>query len=159
MKWFSLYYIAVKFSFVVSVDNSCTQKQTLAFGRKAIFTVSTLLLFIVSPVWLCDTMDCSMPGFLVLHYLLECAQIHVLWVMQSNHLISFAPFSSCPQSFPPSGSFPMTQGLFLLLTSGFRRIGASVLAPVLPMNIQSWFPFRIDWFDLLAVQGTLKSIL
>ena len=43
-------------------------------------------------------------------------------------------------------------------TSGGQRIGAS--ASVLPMNIQGWFPLGlIDWFDLLAVQGTLKSLL
>ena len=44
-----------------------------------------------------------------------------------------------------------------LFLSGSQIIGAS--APILPMNIQGWFPFRIDWFDLLAVQGTLKSLL
>ena len=65
---------------------------------------------------------------------------------------SVAPFS-CPQSFPASGSFPISQ----LLASGSQSIGAS--ASVLPMNIQGWFPFRIDWFNLLAVQGTLRSLL
>ena len=44
-----------------------------------------------------------------------------------------------------------------LFSSGGQRIGAS--ASVLPMNIQGLFPFRIDWFDLLAVQGTLRSLL
>ena len=67
---------------------------------------------------------------------------------------SVSPFSSCPQSFPASRSFP-TSWLF---TSGNQSIGASALAPVLPMNIQGWFPLGlIDWFDLLAVQGTLFS--
>ena len=60
------------------------------------------------------------------------------------------PFSSCPQPFPASWFFPMSQ-LFSGLT-----IGASASALVLPMNIQD---FRIDWFDCLAVQGTLKSSL
>ena len=63
---------------------------------------------------------------------------------------SVVPFSSCLQSFPASGSFPMSQ----FFSSGGQSIGAS--ASVLPMNIQD---FRIDWFDLLAVQGTLKSLL
>ena len=62
---------------------------------------------------------------------------------------------SCPQSFPASGPFPMSW----LFTSGGQNIGLSASASVLPMNIQGWFPFRIDWFDLLAVQGTLKSLL
>ena len=67
---------------------------------------------------------------------------------------SVAPFFSCPQSFPASGSFPMSQ----LFTSGDQSIGAPNSAPVLPMNIQGWFPL-IDWFDALRVQGTLKSFL
>ena len=45
-----------------------------------------------------------------------------------------------------------------LFASGGQSIGTSALATVLLMNIQGWFPFRIDWFDLLAVQGTLKSL-
>ena len=49
---------------------------------------------------------------------------------------SLIPFSSCLQSFPASGSFPMSQ----LLASGGQSIGASVSASVLPMNIHSWFP-------------------
>ena len=67
---------------------------------------------------------------------------------------SVAPFS-CPQSFPASGSFPMSW----LITSGGQSIGASASASVLPINIQGWFPFRLDWLDLLAVQGTLNSLL
>ena len=61
--------------------------------------------------------------------------------------------SSCPQSFPASGSFPVSQRL----TSGGQRTGVSASASVLPMNIQDWF--KMDWLDLLAVQGTLKSLL
>ena len=43
--------------------------------------------------------------------------------------------------------------------SGGQRIGVSTAASVLPMNIQELISFRIDWLDLLAVQGTLKSLL
>ena len=63
------------------------------------------------------------------------------------------PFSSCLQSFPESGSFPMSQ----FFASDGQSIGVSV--SVIPMNIQDWFPFRIHWFDLLVVQGTFKSLL
>ena len=49
---------------------------------------------------------------------------------------SVVPFSSCPQSFPASGSFPVSQ----LFPSGGQSIGASASASVLPMNIQGWFP-------------------
>ena len=48
---------------------------------------------------------------------------------------SIAPFSSCPQSFPASGSFPMSP----LFASGGQRIRASTSASVLPVNIQGWF--------------------
>ena len=64
---------------------------------------------------------------------------------------SVTHFSSCPQSFPASGSFPMGR----LFAPGGQSIGASASASVFPMNIQDW----IDWLDLLAVQGTLKSLL
>ena len=63
---------------------------------------------------------------------------------------SVVPFSSCPQSFPTSGPFPMSQ----LSTSGGQSIGVSASASVLPM-----ISFRMDWLDLLGVQGTLKSLL
>ena len=69
---------------------------------------------------------------------------------------SVIPFSSCPHSFPTSGSFQMSQ----LFTSGGQSIVASSSASVLPMNIQEiLISFRIDWFYLLAVQGNLKSLL
>ena len=67
---------------------------------------------------------------------------------------SVVPFSSCPQSFPASGSFPVSQ----FFTSGGQSIGVSASASVLPMNIQDW-SFRMHWLDLLAVQGTLKNLL
>ena len=61
---------------------------------------------------------------------------------------SVVPFYSCLQSFPGSGAFPMSHFFEL---SG-QSIGVSASASVLPMNIQDWFPFRMDWFDLLAVK-------
>ena len=69
---------------------------------------------------------------------------------------SIVPFSSCPQSLPASGSFPMNQ----LFSWGGQSFGVSASASVLPMNIQDWWIFfRMDWLDLLAVQGTLKRLL
>ena len=58
-------------------------------------------------------------------------------VIPSNHLILCHPFFSCPQSFPTPGSFPVSQ----FFASGGQSIGAS--APVLPMNIQDWFPLGL----------------
>ena len=69
---------------------------------------------------------------------------------------SVVPFSSCPQSFPASGSFPMNQ----LFASGGQSIGVSASTSVLPMiDYSGLISFRMDWVDLLAVQGTLKSLL
>ena len=60
---------------------------------------------------------------------------------------SAIPFSSCLQSFPASGSFPMSQ----LFTSGGQSIGASASALVLPMNIQDWFP--LAWTGWISLQS------
>ena len=57
-------------------------------------------------------------------------------VMPSNHLILCCPLSSCLQSFPASGSFPMSQ----FFASADQSIGVSASVSVLPMNIQDWFP-------------------
>ena len=60
---------------------------------------------------------------------------------------SVALFSSCPQFFPASGPFPMSQ----LFASGGQSIGVSASAPVLPMNIQDWFPLGwTGWISLLS---------
>ena len=78
------------------------------------------------------------------------------WLSQWGHPTSSSsvvPFPSCLQSFLASGSFSKSW----LFASGGQSIGAS--ASVLPLNIQDWFPLAIDWFDLLAVQGTLESLL
>ena len=60
---------------------------------------------------------------------------------------SIVPFSSCPRSFPVSGSFPMTQ----FFTSGGQNIGVSASTSVLPMNIQDWFP--LGWTDWISLQS------
>ena len=62
---------------------------------------------------------------------------------------SVAPFSSCPQSFPASGSFPMSW----LFISGGQSIGASASASVLPMNIQGWFPLGLTGLISLLPKG------
>ena len=78
-------------------------------------------------------MDCSMPGFPDLHYLLELLKLmSIESVMPPNYLILANPFSSCPPSFPASGSFPRSQ----FFASSSQSIGASVSASVLPVNIQ-----------------------
>ena len=65
--------------------------------------------------------------------------------------ISVTPFSFCLQSFPASGSFPMTW----LFVSGGQRIGVSTSASVLPMNIQDWFPLGLT--GLISLQSKRLS--
>ena len=94
-------------------------------------------------------MDCSTPSFPVHHQLPELTQTHVHWVsdaIQPSHLLS-PPFSFCPQSFPASGTFPMSQ----LFTSGGQRIGVSTSASILPMNIRDWFP--LGWTGWISLQS------
>ena len=86
---------------------------------------------------LCNPMNCSTPGFPVLHYLPEFVQTHVHWVrdaIQPSHPLS-----------PPSPSLNLSQhqGLFQmsqLFESGVQSVGTSASASVLPVNIQDWFP-------------------
>ena len=69
-------------------------------------------------------------------------------VMPSSHVILYVPFSSCPQSFPTSGSFQMSQSFW------------SFSFNVSPSNEHpGLFSFRMDWLDLLAVRVTFKSLL
>ena len=107
-------------------------------------------------VRLCDPMNCSLPGFPILHHLPEFAQTHVCPVsdaIQSSPPLS--PSSSCPQSFPASGSFPVSW----LLTFRCPKYWSFSFS-ISPANEYSGLiSFETDWFDLLAVQGTLKSLL
>ena len=70
------------------------------------------------------------------------------WWCHPTILSSVVLFSSCLQSLPASGSFPMSQ----FFASGGQKIGAS-------SEYSGLISFRMDWLDLLAVQGPLKSLL
>ena len=105
---------------------------------------------------LCDPMDCSMPGFSVHHYLHEFAQTHLHSVsdaIQPSHYLS-PPSLSFIFSLASGSPFPMSQ--FFASGGEYWRFSFSIS----PSNEYSvLISFRIDWFDLLAVQGTLKSLL
>ena len=78
------------------------------------------------------------------------------WWFHPTISSSVVPFSSCLQSFPASGSFQMSQ----FFISGGQSIGVSASTSVLPFNKHpGLISFRMDWLDLFAVQGTLKSLL
>ena len=84
-----------------------------------------------------DPMDCSTPGFLVLHYVPKFAQTHIHWVVdviQLSHPL-FSPSSLALKSFPASDYFPVNQ----LFTLGGQSIEASASEAVLPVNVQGWF--------------------
>ena len=101
-----------------------------------------------------DPVDCRTSSFSDLHQLLELAQIHVHRVSDTISS-SVGPFSSSLQSFPASGSFPMSQ---FFASAGHKYWGFRFR--ISPSNeYSSLISFRMDWFDLLAIQGTLKSLL
>jgi len=107
----------------------------------------------VSPT-LCDPMDCSMLGFPVLYYLLEFLQTHVYWVgdaIQPSHPL----LSPSPPAFSRSQVFSSESALHIRWPKYW-----SFSFSISPSNeCLGLISFRIDWFDLLAVQGTLKSLL
>ena len=101
---------------------------------------------------LCPTlwnpMDCSMPGLPAHHQLPEFAQINVHWVcdaIQPSHPVG--PFSSCPQSFPASRSFPMSQ----FFASHGQSIGVSASTSVFPKNTQDLSP--LEWTGWISLQS------
>ena len=149
---------------LLATSRPCPDEQLLIWWatfwdlKQALFTDgSDLLLFSCSVMSnFLPPMDCSTPGFLVHHHLPELAQNSCPLSQWCHPTIysSVVPFSSCLQSFPASGTFLMSQ----LFASGGQSIGASVI--INPSNEYSGLiSFMIDWLDLLAVQGTLKSFL
>ena len=99
-------------------------------------------------------MDCSMPGFLVLHCLPEFAQTHVRWVsdtIQPSH-----PLSS---PLTPAFNLSQHQGLFQWVTSSYQVEKCWSLT-ISPSNEHSGLiSFRMDWFDLLASPRVFSSLL
>ena len=101
-------------------------------------------------------MDCSTPSFPVLHHLLELSQTHVHWVgdaIQPSHPLSFP---SLPALIFPSIRFFSNKSALCIRRPNYWSFNISIG----PSNEYTGLIFfRIDWFDLLAVQGTLKSLL
>ena len=107
---------------------------------------------------LCNPMNLCTPG-LPVHHQLSGVYPNSCPLSRWCHLTissSVVPFSSCLQCFPTSEFFPVSQ----FFASGDQNIGVSAWTPVSPSNehVRLIF-FRMDWLDLLAVQGTLKSLL
>ena len=95
---------------------------------------------------LCNAVHCITPGFLVLHYYLEFAQTHNHWVggaIQPSHPVVL--FSSCLQHFPVSGSASESA-----LHTRWSKYWSFNISPC--NEYSGLISFRMDWFDLLAVQ-------
>ena len=105
---------------------------------------------------LCNPMNCSTPGFSVHHPLPELAQTHVCEsVMPSNHLILRRPLLLSPSIFPSIRVFSNESALHIRWPKDW-----SFSFSISPSNeYLGLISFRMDWLDLLAVQGTLKSLL
>ena len=106
---------------------------------------------IQSCLTLCDPMDCSTPGFPVLQYLPEFAQMNAHWICDVILTISSSatPFFFCLQSFPSSRSLRISR----LFPAGGPNIGASV--SVLSKSIQDWFPLGL--IDLISFMSRVFS--
>ena len=105
---------------------------------------------------LCNPCTAAQQAFLsfpVSQSLLKFMSIEL--VMLSNHLILCFPLLLLPSIFPSIRVFSNQSTLQIRWPKYWSVASVSIL----PMNIQGWFPFRIDWFYLLEVQGTLKSLL
>ena len=104
---------------------------------------------------LCNPMVCSTPGFPVHHLFPELAQTHVHWVGDANHFILCHPLLFLPSIFPSISVFS-NESVLHIRSPKYWRFSFSIS----PSNEYSGVTcFRIDWLDLLEVQGTLKSFL
>ena len=107
---------------------------------------------------LCNPMNCSMPGLPVHHRFPECTQTHVHWAsdaIELSHLILCRPLLLLPSIFPSIRVFSNESALHIRWPKYWNfsfNINPSNEHPGL-------ISFRMDWLDLLAVQGTLKSLL
>ena len=105
---------------------------------------------------LCDPMDGSTPAFPVHHQLPEPTQTHVHQVSNAiNQLILCCPLLLLPSIFPRIRVFS-SESILCIRWPKYWSLNCSIN----PSNVYSeLISFRIDWFDLLAVQGTLKGLL
>jgi len=150
----------------ITADGDCSHeiKRHLLLGRKAMSNLDSILKsrdvqfssVTQSFPTLCDPMNCSTPGLpghirqasiIVFQSSLKLRSIQSM--ISSNHLILCHRLFLLPQSLPASESFPMSQ----LFSCSGQSTGVSAL------EHPGLISFRMDWLDLLAVQGTLKSLL
>ena len=104
---------------------------------------------------LCDPINCSSPGFPVLHHLPELGQTHVHWV--SGAIQTFHPLLSPSPAFSLSQHQSRFQWISCFQCIRWPKYWSFSISP--SNDYSGLISFRIDWFNLLALQGTLKSLL
>ena len=140
-------------------DHSCSG--TLSIRSNALTYLSLLLYNHVvvvkslSRVWLCNPMDCTTPGFPVHHQLWSLLK-HVHWLGDAiYYLVLFCPLLLLPSIFPSIRVFSNESALHIR----WPKYWSFSFSISLSIEYLGLISFRKDWLDLLAVQGTLKSLL
>ena len=141
-----------KYTGTPQLEKACTPQRRPSAAKKGrkerVRSNTSVSLVAQSRPMLCKRVGCRHQASLSItnsRSLLKLLSIES--VMPSNNLMLCRPLLLLLSIFPSIRVF----------TSGGQNVGAST--SVLPMNIQDWFPFKMDWFDLFAVQETLKSLL
>ena len=158
-----VFYLIIKYCWIIMISRILGERSGLYYSintcfvkksRKPKYLFSSVQS--LSHVWLCGPMDCSMPSLPVHHQLPEFTQTLVHWVsdaIQLSHpLLSLSP---------PSFSLSLHQGFFKSVSSSHQVAKVwSFSFSISPSNEHSGLiSFRMDWLDLLAVQGTRKNAL
>ena len=117
------------------MEKGIVRRQCLSFSHTAAQSCPTL----------CDPMDCSTPGFPVLHYLLEFAQTHVQWISDA--------IQPCHPLTPSSPALNLSPHQSCLSVSGNQNTGASASASVIPVNFQGWYPLTLTGVISLLSRG------
>ena len=101
-------------------------------------------------------MDCSAPGSSVLHYFLEFVKIHVCWISDAITITISSSAAPSPFAF----NLSQHQGLFQWISSSHQMTQVLELQPGISLSNEylELISFRIDWFDFLALQGTLSLV-
>ena len=162
--WWWIFYNVPSFWLTVYRDKGCTFCSRHSASRRSrmwsfkLTHISSIQFSSVAQLCptLCDPRDCSTPGFPVHHQLLEFTQTHVHWVGDA-----IQPSHSLSSPSPPAFNLSQHQALFKWVSS-LHQV-AKVLEFSFSISSSNEYSglisFRMDWLDLLAVQGTLKSLL
>ena len=133
---------------------------SLSYDHNITATPFSCLSFTKSRPILCDPMDCSTLGFPILHYFPELAHIHVHWLSDALYpSLLLLPSSLFAFNLSQHQALFQWVGSLYQETKALAIDRASASPSVLPVNTQEFISFRIDWFELLAVQGLSSTII